>query len=209
MEVCPGIGYDKFYEPAERAPLGLADLQVQLASIPFSQFGSIYYKEDVSAELQSRPLYRDGHPADDFSERFRIGPSVDRRFYRSDRARMDVDRGPCAFMREDILQSGISANLCFLSMTGPDVLSYTRAIANCEIQWIQQYASSPDAKHQLGARHTPEEHIKRLEQWLAVAPAILPAEEELCAPALMHPDLHPTLGTYLLAKTRITQRLWE
>jgi hypothetical protein len=73
----------------------IAKLMSGLASIPFSQYGSIYYKEDLDTQLQSRPLYAEGEPQDECSERFRIGPSVERRFYRSERARMCIDRGPC------------------------------------------------------------------------------------------------------------------
>lgn len=75
----------------------LADFYVKLASIPFSQYGSIYYKEDVSPELQALPLYAEGTPEDECSERFRIGPSIDRRFYRGERLRLNIDRGPCEF----------------------------------------------------------------------------------------------------------------
>jgi hypothetical protein len=73
----------------------IAKIQTRLASIKFSQYGSIYYKDNVSPELQARPLYAKGEPEDKCSERFRIGLSVDRRFYRSERAHMQIDRGPC------------------------------------------------------------------------------------------------------------------
>ena len=73
----------------------IANLLSGLSGIPFSQYGSIYYKEDVDPLLQARPLYAEGQPPDDFSERFRVGPSVERRFYRGGRARLLIDRGPC------------------------------------------------------------------------------------------------------------------
>jgi len=73
----------------------ITSLLSDLAAIPFSQCGSIYYKEDVDPLLQTRPLYAKGEQHDDCSERFRIGPSVERRFYRGKRSLMLIDRGPC------------------------------------------------------------------------------------------------------------------
>lgn len=78
--------------------LALANAPAKLASIPFSQYGSLYYKEDVSPELQARPLYAEGHPEDEWSAQFRIGPSVERRFCRAERVRLDVNRGPCKYI---------------------------------------------------------------------------------------------------------------
>lgn len=69
-----------------------------LGGIPFSQYGSINYKEDVDPLLQARPLYAEGQPPDDCSERFRVGPSVERRFYRGERTRLLIDRGPCKIL---------------------------------------------------------------------------------------------------------------
>jgi hypothetical protein len=78
----------------------IAELLNQLATISFSQYGSIYFTEDVEPLLQSRPLYAEGERSDNCSQRFRIGPSVDRRFYRGERARLDIDRGPCEALPE-------------------------------------------------------------------------------------------------------------
>jgi hypothetical protein len=73
----------------------IANLLSCLCGIRFEQCGSIYYKEDVDPLLQARPLYAEGQRPDDCSERFRVGPSVERRFYRGGRARFLIDRGPC------------------------------------------------------------------------------------------------------------------
>jgi hypothetical protein len=48
--------------------LDIASLLSYLAAIPFSQYGSIYYKEDVDPLLQTRPLYAKGEQHDDCSE---------------------------------------------------------------------------------------------------------------------------------------------
>lgn len=63
---------------------------------PFSQIGSLFFKEDVSDSLRQRPLYAPGAPASlGGADRFRIGPSVNREFWRGKRELLDVDRGPC------------------------------------------------------------------------------------------------------------------
>lgn len=80
----------------------LVNLQAVLSSIPFAQHGSLYYVSDVDEELRQRPLFKEMEgfePADETLERFRIGPSVARNFYRGDRAMLDLDRGPCMCFR--------------------------------------------------------------------------------------------------------------
>ena len=99
-EKCPGTSL------AEKLPdTSIASLYVNsvaqwmggMANVRFSQFGSIYYKEDVDESLQARPLYASGEEEDECSERFRVGPSVERAFYRRERANMEFNRGPCTF----------------------------------------------------------------------------------------------------------------
>jgi len=75
----------------------LLRFQNQLATIRFSSYGSIFYKEDVDPHLQQRPLYASTMVSDACSDRFRIGPSVERSFYRSERHLMKIDRGPCQY----------------------------------------------------------------------------------------------------------------
>lgn len=79
---------------------------------------------------------------------------------------------------------------------GPDVSSYVRALAQCEIDWIRAYGTSPEAQAQNGARFDSSAHVHRLNQWLALAPAVLPSPEN-CYPSLSHPDL--TLSNILVS----------
>ncbi|TRM60756.1 hypothetical protein BD626DRAFT_406815 [Schizophyllum amplum] len=67
--------------------------EVQMTVLGFSQIGSLYYKEDVSQQLRDRPLYSNGITTAD-SERFRIGPTIEREFWRAGRSTLDIDRGP-------------------------------------------------------------------------------------------------------------------
>jgi len=59
----------------------------------------------------------------------------------------------------------------------------------CEIEWLHAFDDSLVVKIQNGAHHSTSSRIHRLEQWLAVAPAVLPRHCEPCYPALSHPDL--------------------
>lgn len=89
-------------------------LHYQLLSAPLSQVGSIYFKEDVSKELQDRPFYAkefEGDPR--ASERFRIGPIVTRNFWRGQKSRLDVDRGPCELRSSSTWGGIISSPLCY------------------------------------------------------------------------------------------------
>lgn len=74
----------------------IAKMLRRFCTVRFSQIGCIYYKEDVTEELQARPLYAKGSSHGLGGEdRFRIGPSVRREFWRGSRRELDVDRGPC------------------------------------------------------------------------------------------------------------------
>ena len=75
----------------------LLDVEAKFQRLRFSHIGSLYFKEDVSEELQSLPLFsenKDPHIAQ-LSERYRIGPIIDRQWWRGERACLDLDRGPC------------------------------------------------------------------------------------------------------------------
>lgn len=75
----------------------LVDIETKLFDIPFGHFGSIYYKSDVSLDLQ-RELYTEGTMDADTStadSRFCIGPTTDYMFWYSKRGGLEIDRGPC------------------------------------------------------------------------------------------------------------------
>jgi hypothetical protein len=63
--------------------------------VVFSLFGDLYYKKDVSPELQMIELYADSSEIKDGADRLRIGPSTQRAFWRGERGSMDLDYGPC------------------------------------------------------------------------------------------------------------------
>ncbi|KAG6822066.1 hypothetical protein H0H87_003620, partial [Tephrocybe sp. NHM501043] len=104
MENIPGIDVNQrgFIEIGAHAqPLFDDCMTIEKAfeTVRFSQLGSLYFTEDVSADLQKQPLFADNmHLSTEAlrtaASRYRIGPLVDRQWYRGGRAAMTVDRGP-------------------------------------------------------------------------------------------------------------------
>ena len=98
--VCLGLRWKNFLQSSDVAPVlrSVLGVEAKFQTLRFSHIGSLYFKEDVSEELQSLPLFsenKDPHIAQ-FSERYRIGPIIDRQWWRGERACMeDLDRGPC------------------------------------------------------------------------------------------------------------------
>jgi hypothetical protein len=87
---------------------GLFDIEASFGRCHFSQIGSLYFKEDVSKELQNRPLFmRNQTPPNllEASNKYRIGPLADRQWWRGERTRMNIDRGPCKISRSIMIRS--------------------------------------------------------------------------------------------------------
>ena len=101
MDKVPGVELSSrwsnlTYDQWQPLVMETVDLTARFCTRKFSQIGSIFYKEDVSKELQKRPLYAEGEEMDEASEKFRIGPLVDWSVWRGDRAKLTkADRGPC------------------------------------------------------------------------------------------------------------------
>jgi hypothetical protein len=93
-----GLRWTKFLHSDEVKPIltSLLDVEAKFQRLRFSHIGSLYFKEDVK-ELQSFPLFSENNDAHiaQFSERYRIGPLIDRQWWRGERAHLDLDRGPC------------------------------------------------------------------------------------------------------------------
>lgn len=85
--------------PVATAIVHLVGVELRVSHSAFSQIGSLYFKDDVSPGLQARPLYfSENNNVDDpshISQKYRIGPIVDREWWRGERRDMDADRGPC------------------------------------------------------------------------------------------------------------------
>lgn len=86
--------------------------------------------------------------------------------------------------------------------TGPDAVSYFRAKLRCEMSWIREYGHLENwsGSHQMGANHSPEEHITDYEFLDCIAEDLIDFEPELMTPTLSHPDL--SAANIILSKLR-------
>lgn len=72
----------------------VVDIESILMEPPFPVFGSLYFDEDLDVGIRRARLNPVGTT---FSRRYSVGPSVDRRFWRDGRYKLDINRGPCTF----------------------------------------------------------------------------------------------------------------
>lgn len=70
------------------------EIEKKFFDLPFDSIGSIYFKSDLSPNIQ-RPLYSEDHKDDGASGSFCIGPIADYMFSYGKRAGLDIYRGPC------------------------------------------------------------------------------------------------------------------
>jgi hypothetical protein len=103
MEEVPGVRlgerWTEFGSPGDVTPImtGILDIETKFESLRFSRIGSLYFKEDVSADLQAVPLLSGTFDTmtRHLSERYRVGPLINRQWWRGERNHMALDRGPC------------------------------------------------------------------------------------------------------------------
>lgn len=81
----------------------IVDIESRLFSAPFSEHGSLYYKEDLGEEFRENQRTQQ-NGVDLLSDRFGIGPIASRSFWAEERSQMTLDRGPCLFPRVYITQ---------------------------------------------------------------------------------------------------------
>lgn len=100
MEHALGVGADSRwfnttkYQKKELVT-GIVDVEKKLFNLPFASIGSLYFKDDLPRQLQG-PLYLPGTPDEDRdSETYCIGPIADYMFWYGQRAKLELDRGPC------------------------------------------------------------------------------------------------------------------
>ncbi len=74
----------------------LIHFDIDIHQRSFSQIGSLFLREDVIPELQSRPLYfRESDDKESVADKYRIGPIVDNQYWFSGEEPVVGDRGPC------------------------------------------------------------------------------------------------------------------
>ncbi|KZT32009.1 kinase-like protein [Sistotremastrum suecicum HHB10207 ss-3] len=181
MEKTPGVALssrlEDLVECKNDRPLidDLVNIEAKFSTVEFSQIGSIYYREDVCDGLQERPIYKDG-VEDEVSERFRIGPILDRVFCHKGRDLMHADRGPSLV---------------------PDFPSYLIALANLEKQWWLKHGEDHFENHP--GPGSPDLAISLYDQIIALAPYLSPSREDFNKLVLWHLDLHP--GNVMISPT--------
>lgn len=164
----------------------------------FGSYGSLYYKGDVPEADRAPELYADdvvGARREDGSEaRFCIGPTANRNFYEDERATMDINRGPCAYPPSPSPILFLRAILTEPSILGSSPSEYLCALALKEEAWIGAHAKPnvhDDPFRAVAGAQTPAEHIAVLQQYRAIAPALVPTDARVTASVLWHPDLNP------------------
>ncbi|CDO69113.1 hypothetical protein BN946_scf185042.g15 [Trametes cinnabarina] len=152
----------------------IGSLETALLLEQFSQNGSIYSAGDVPEELRRRPLYQgDDDSLEDFARQlapqYKIGPTVDREWWRGPYGSIDADRGPW-----------------------PDMQSMIRSAANFQLRALDTGAIDLASSK---VRSTPSDIplLRRmLHMCIRIAPFVVPSDPALTAPTLNHPDLSLT-----------------
>ncbi|KZO90357.1 hypothetical protein CALVIDRAFT_558743 [Calocera viscosa TUFC12733] len=150
----------------------LVRIRQKLSRTQFSAYGAIYFRPDVPPELRDEPLLAKGSAGEgeEWTDRFRIGPSLHRVFWMGERAGLELDRGPWR-----------------------DVPTFARSLALAEQTSIRSLARPPlptSAAYRSGDQSQPLAHLRALRSFLALAPYAQPPEEEARAACLLHPDFH-------------------
>ncbi|XP_006463190.1 hypothetical protein AGABI2DRAFT_207850 [Agaricus bisporus var. bisporus H97] len=192
LEYTPGVTLGSRWKKMKGKPvLAVMDsifaMEQALLYQPFSQYGSIYFTEDVSPELQDRPLYPPGrnivYPPDltpqaeppssgYLSRKYKIGPTADRQWYRGAYADIECDRGPW-----------------------PDVGSYLTSAATFQLKALD--AGIGFGPPQPRSKKSDIPQLRRLlELCIRLAPFIVP-DGKLSEPVLSHPDL--SLGNLIVS----------
>lgn len=88
--------YDIRGQPVRHALASILTMQINLSTLPFSQIGSLYFKDDVTPALQACPLYNSQlDNARDDAQVYRIGPIAYRDWWCGHYHTDNADRGPC------------------------------------------------------------------------------------------------------------------
>ena len=155
-------------------------MEAKFQRLRFSHIGSLYFKEDVK-ELQSFPLFsenKDAHIAQ-FSEKCRIGPLIERQWWRGERAHMVA---PVSVLLDHL-------NQFLIFDPGPNATAYFTAAAKNE-QKVLDRIDLTSNRYRRYPLHDRTVHSKLLAMYLAAVPYIMPPNDsDICAPTLWHPDL--------------------
>ncbi|KAK0447244.1 kinase-like domain-containing protein [Armillaria borealis] len=152
----------------------LIHFDIDIHQRPFSQIGSLFFKEDVSPKLQSRPLYlRESDNKESVADKYRIGPIVDNQYWFGGEEPVVGDRGPW-----------------------PDMTTFLQATCRLALRRAEyqaaSVASSCPSSSSLLSRSKPDdlpELRQLLRHCISMVPYLTPSEPAIVYPFLSHPDL--------------------
>ncbi|KAJ7481656.1 hypothetical protein FB451DRAFT_134092 [Mycena latifolia] len=174
MEKAPGVQLmDRWMDirgPAVKSLIDdVVEVEQKMTDTEFAMLGSLYLADDLPEGVGS-PALRFSTSDKTMPRQYKIGPSVDRRFWRG--------HGPRWKSIVVHVRSSFAA--------------YARAIAQCEIAWLRVHAKphSPTSPlYRSPAENDPQTHIELLEAYLCVLDYLVPPRH-MRAFTLWHPDLH-------------------
>ncbi|KAK9485994.1 hypothetical protein V1527DRAFT_464783 [Lipomyces starkeyi] len=146
-------------------------LMDKILATRFSAFGSLYFTEDVSPDLQNKLPY-EGEEDKELIDRWRIGPTVEKKFWQPGVHEAGViDRGPCMTPSDYLLATATA-----------HITAYTNLLKDPAI-----------ASSELGS-YLPT-WIATYRQYATLTPALIPSDvqgdSDILSPRLHHPDLNP------------------
>ncbi|KAJ6591166.1 kinase-like domain-containing protein [Mycena vulgaris] len=188
MEKIPGVQLiDRWMEIQVPASKGIIEdvmeAEMKMTDTEFAMLGSLYLAEDLPEGVGS-PALCFSTPDKTMPRQYKIGPSVDRRFWRGARSQMKLDRGPWTNWG-----------------------AYARAVADCEIAWLQAHArphAPTSPLYRSPTENDPQTHIELLQAYLSVIDYLLPPRH-MHAFTLWHPDLHASNIIVTPSPTEIPQ----
>ncbi|KAK9457103.1 kinase-like domain-containing protein [Dipodascopsis uninucleata] len=147
----------------------IVELLEKILATRFNAFGSLYFTQDVSTELQNKLPYND-ETDNELIDRWRIGPSVEKCFWQNGiDGESDVNRGPWSTPEE-----------------------YLVATANSQLVALQNLLNNESTNREL-KKYLPT-WISVYKKYSELAPHLipkLPNDSDVLSPRLYHPDLSP------------------
>ncbi|RHZ57500.1 uncharacterized protein CDV56_108101 [Aspergillus thermomutatus] len=140
------------------------------AQTRFSQYGSLYYKQDLAHSAPS-VQYTDTNGQDVVDDRFAVGPSMSRQNTDDGRAELHFDRGPWHTAEDYERATGLRESYC--------------------IRNIPQLPRSPIAIYYSGTyQPSREKKLLAAESYLKLVKFLMPDDESIRMSHIWHNDLH-------------------
>ncbi|KAK2863701.1 hypothetical protein FQN49_004075 [Arthroderma sp. PD_2] len=174
MEKIPGVQLETLWNKLDvevkvNIVKEIAGYQRDWTLTSFSQYGGLYYKEDLSNATSLIYTDKDGKQVTD--DRFAVGPSTSRQTIDDGRMDVNFDRGPWSSAKD-----------------------YAKAAGYREMACITQTPHLPKSPIGLYGpqtyRPSKETKLKALKAYMEIVEHLLPNDESIRASHLWHNDLH-------------------